>query len=195
MTKAQRTRQLILEKAAPLFNIKGVAGTSLNDILEVTKLSKGSLYVHFKNKEDLAHAVVDYQLQRLSEAVEAKLGRQKTAKDMLLAYIEMYEDPSKPPLVGGCPMLNFGMETDDTDQVIRKKVHKLVETAQQTIQSLVEKGIAAGEFEPAWDAKEFATRMFAMVEGGIMMSRVAGNNKAMKEIAKSLKREIEEKAA
>jgi AcrR family transcriptional regulator len=195
MTKAERTRQLIIEKAAPLFNTKGVAGTSLSDILEVTKLAKGSLYVHFENKEDLAHEVVDYELARLSEVVQANLGRHKTAKEKLFAYLDMYLDPLNPPLVGGCPMLNFGMEADDTDEVIRKKVSDLVEVAQRNIRSIVEKGIAAGEFKPDWDAQEFATRMFAVVEGGIMMARVSGHNKAMKIIAKSLKKEIEENKA
>jgi TetR/AcrR family transcriptional regulator, transcriptional repressor for nem operon len=105
----------------------------------------------------------------------------------------MYLDPLNPPLVGGCPMLNFGMEADDTDEVIRKKVHALIKAAQQNIQRIVEKGMAAGEFTPDWDASEFATRMFAIIEGGIMMSRVAGNNQAMQVIARSLKKEIEEK--
>jgi hypothetical protein len=87
------------------------------------------------------------------------------------------------------------MEADDTDEVIRKKVNKLVQTAQQNIRSIVEKGIASGEFKHNWDAQEFATKMFALVEGGIMMSRVAGNNQAMQSIARSLKKEIEEKEA
>jgi TetR/AcrR family transcriptional regulator, transcriptional repressor for nem operon len=193
MNKAERTRQMIIEKAAPLFNTKGVAGTSLSDILAVTKLAKGSLYVHFENKENLTHEVVDYQLSRLSEVVQATVGRQATARGKLFAYIDMYLDPLNPPLIGGCPMLNFGMEADDTDEVIRKKVHRLVEAAQQNIQRIVEQGIVAGEFTPDWDASEFATRMFAIVEGGIMMSRVAGNNRAMLVIARSLKKEIEEK--
>ncbi|MDO1450131.1 TetR/AcrR family transcriptional regulator [Rhodocytophaga aerolata] len=193
MTKAERTRQLILEKAAPLFNTKGVAGTSLSDILEVTKLAKGSLYVHFENKEDLAHEVVDYQLDRLANVVETAMSRKKTAKEKLFAYIDLYLDPLNPPIIGGCPLLNFGMEADDTDEVIRKKVHQLVEKAQQNIRSIVERGIETGELKSDWDAKEFATTMFAMVEGGIMMSRIAGNNKAMQVIARSLKNEIEEK--
>ncbi|QHT65213.1 TetR/AcrR family transcriptional regulator [Rhodocytophaga rosea] len=195
MTKAERTKQLIIEKAAPLFNTKGVAGTSLSDILEVTKLAKGSLYVHFENKEELAHEVVNYQLKKLSEKVEAAMSRQKTAKEKLFSYIDLHLDPLNPPILGGCPLLNFGMEADDTDEVICKKVHMLIETAQQNIRTVIEKGIASGEFKPDWDAQEFATQMFAMVEGGIMMSRIAGNKKAMQSIARSLKKEIEEKTA
>ncbi|WP_429396351.1 TetR/AcrR family transcriptional regulator [Mucilaginibacter lappiensis] len=39
---------------ATLFNTKGIAGTSLNDIPEATKLAKGILYVHFENKEAIS---------------------------------------------------------------------------------------------------------------------------------------------
>ena len=111
MTKAERTRELIIIKAAPLFNTKGVAGTSMSDILEVTNLAKGSLYVHFKDKEDLAHAVVDYHLERLGKTVETILRKQGSAREKLLAYIDLFMDPVNPPLTGGCPMLNFGMES------------------------------------------------------------------------------------
>ena len=195
MTKAERTRELIITKAAPLFNTKGVAGTSMSDILEVTNLAKGSLYVHFKDKEDLAHAVVDYHLERLGKTVETMLRKQGSACEKLLAYIDLFMDPVNPPLTGGCPMLNFGMESDDTDPVIRKKICSFMDTGLKMIHSILKSGKDSGEFNAAWDAKEFSIKMFATIEGGIMMSRIAGDNKTMKIIARSLKKEIEDNLA
>lgn len=43
MTKAEKTRNFIVEKTAPIFNMKGYAGTSLNDITAATGLTKGSI--------------------------------------------------------------------------------------------------------------------------------------------------------
>lgn len=192
-TKAERTKALIISKSAPLFNKKGVAGTSMSDILEVTKLAKGSLYVHFENKEDLSLAVVDYHLQKLGAVVEGNMNKQKTAKGKLFAYLDTFLDPLDPPLPGGCPMLNFGMEADDTNETIRKKVNAMVEGAQHIIATIIKKGMASGEFVSDWDYREFATKMFALVEGGVMMSRIAGNNKTMKVLVRVLKKEIEEK--
>ena len=54
MTKGEETRQFIIEKAAPIFNTKGIAATSMSDSMEATKLSKGIMYVHFDNKVVLA---------------------------------------------------------------------------------------------------------------------------------------------
>lgn len=117
MSKAARTKQLIIDKSAILFNTKGFAGTSLSDILKETKLAKGSLYVHFENKEAIAHAVIDYYTDRQLQLLEATLTTTQSAQAKLFAYLNVFLDPENPSFEGGCPFLNLGMETDDTDQV------------------------------------------------------------------------------
>ena len=49
MTKAEKTKQLILEKAGPIYNAKGVNGTAIDDVLDAAKITKGCLYSHFEN--------------------------------------------------------------------------------------------------------------------------------------------------
>ena len=58
-TKGMQTRQDIIEKSMQLFSVKGYFNTSVNDILAVTGLTKGGLYGHFRNKEDIWYAVYD----------------------------------------------------------------------------------------------------------------------------------------
>ncbi len=194
MTKAEKTRQLIIEKSAPLFNVKGVSGTAMSDIMEATQLAKGSLYVHFESKEDLACCVVDFSIKTLGDKILAALDRQRTSKSKLLAFADFYHNPLHTPIAGGCPMLNFGTEADDTDQVIREKVNRGIEFMHDLLSGLVEKGIKDGEFKKTWNAREFAIKTYAMIEGGIMMTRVAGNNDIMKVIIRLLKGEIEEES-
>ncbi|MCR6640468.1 MAG: TetR family transcriptional regulator [Sporocytophaga sp.] len=50
-SKAEKTKALIIEKAAHAFNKKGFHGTSMNDILEVTGLAKGGYMVILKVKK------------------------------------------------------------------------------------------------------------------------------------------------
>jgi TetR/AcrR family transcriptional repressor of nem operon len=190
MTKGEATRELILERAAPIFNKKGVAGTTLSDIMEATNLSKGALYIYFENKEVLANAVVDYNMELLEKKVFDALNKQKTAKGKLFAFIQVFYDPMNPPVAGGCPMMNFGTEADEQNPVIKEKVNKVVNISQQIIADIIEKGIKDGEFKPNWDFKEFATVMFAMIEGGIMICRANGNNDKMKLISANLKKMI-----
>ena len=183
---------MIIERSAPVFNKKGIAATSMSDIMEVTKLSKGSLYVHFDNKDVLAEAVVDHNLKLLSERLMKDINRVGHPKDKLFAYLDAYRNPLNPPVAGGCPMLNFGMEADDQFESIREQVADVVDKAQQLIIDIIKHGIRDGIFKADWDYREFATMMFAMIEGGIMISRTTRKTDKMGIIVKNLKKMIEE---
>lgn len=193
MTKGEETRQFIIEKAAPIFNTKGIAATSMSDIMEATKLSKGSMYVHFENKDVLACAAVDHNMKILNSKLEAEITKAKTAKEQLFAYIDFFSNPINPPVIGGCPLLNFGTEADDTNPVVKEKVNRVIQRGQSLLTSIIEKGISEGEFNPNSKAAELATVIFAMLEGGHLMSRMSGNNESMKTIVATLKKMISEK--
>lgn len=192
MTKAAQTRQWIIEQAAPIFNTKGVSATAMSDIMEATKLSKGSLYVHFEDKEALACAVVDHNLQLLLSKTQAALQQHTTAKGKLVAFIDFLTDPVNPPVPGGCPIMNFGLEADDTNPVILAKVDLVVKKVLKNLAGLIEQGIRAGEFKISWDAKAFATKTFAMIEGGVLIARVSRKKEHLKQIVDMLKQEISE---
>ena len=55
----EQTVQRILDTAAKLFLQKGYDKTTLQDIIDATKLSKGAIYHHFASKEAILIAVVD----------------------------------------------------------------------------------------------------------------------------------------
>lgn len=191
MTKGEQTRQMIIEQSAPIFNKKGLAATAMSDIMDATRLSKGSLYVHFDNKDVLAEAAVDYNMRLLGEHTLAAINRFDNPKDKLFAYLDLYRDPLKPPVAGGCPMLNFGMEADDQNEVVREKVGAIVNRSQQRIVDIIAQGIRQGVFKADWNYKEFATIMFAMIEGGILISRTTRKRDKMEIINRNLKKMIE----
>ena len=190
MSKGEETRRFIIEQAAPLFNTKGIAATAMSDIMEATKLSKGSLYVHFENKEILVASAVDYNMEQLSNKLQNHLGKFKTAKDKLYGYLDFFNDPTKAVLTGGCPMLNFGTEADDTNELIKKKVNNLIIKSQKLLSDIIKQGSDDGEFKSDWNYEDFATIMFAMIEGGVLICRVADNNAKMKVINENLKKMI-----
>lgn len=190
MSKGEETRRFIIEQAAPLFNTKGIAATAMSDIMEATKLSKGSLYVHFENKDILVASAVDYNMELLTDKLNNRLSQYKTAKDKLYGYLDFFIDPTQSIVKGGCPMLNFGTESDDTNELIKNKVNNLVTKSQKLLSNLIKEGIDNGEFKPDWNPEEFATMMFAMIEGGVFICRVAGNNSKMKVINENLKKMI-----
>lgn len=194
MNKSEKTRQYIIEKTAPLFNTKGVAATAVSDIMEATQMAKGSLYVHFENKEDLTYCAVDWNLNEFINKVSAEAEKFEGPKAKFCGMLDYLSDPLNPPVQGGCPMMNFGMEADDTNPVIRNKVYNTICTVQQNMVDLLAEGVRTGVFNPDWDYKEFAMKAYAMVEGGILVARVSQDIRQMKMLVNILKREINEQS-
>lgn len=58
-TKGDLTRQHIIEKSMQLFSVKGYFHTSIDAIVKTTGLTKGGLYGHFRNKQEIWQAVYD----------------------------------------------------------------------------------------------------------------------------------------
>jgi TetR/AcrR family transcriptional regulator, transcriptional repressor for nem operon len=191
MSKSERTRQFIIEQSATLFNTRGLAGTAMSDVMEVTKMAKGGLYGHFESKEALSLAVVDYNLKKLVASVDRAIAAEETFKSKLIAFIEVFRNPLHFPVEGGCPLLNFGTEADDTNQAVKNKLKTVIEMAQKKCQTLIQQGIKSGEFKKTFDAREFSIIMLSLMEGGTLIGRVLHTNSQMTVIQKMLKREIE----
>jgi TetR/AcrR family transcriptional repressor of nem operon len=192
MGKAAQTRQFIIEKAAPLFNKKGVAGTSLSDIMEVTSLAKGGLYGNFDTKEEISIASFDYIADTVKAHYASITQKEVTAREKLYALLEYFKVyPLTPIVEGGCPILNFGVEADDTNPVLKERVSKLIDYMEEAIVRMVTLGITNGEFEKSWNARRFAVKMFSMLEGAILIARVKNNNKQMLVVVDILKEEIQ----
>lgn len=194
MNKGEQTKQFIIEQAAPIFNKKGIEGTSYADILKVTKLSKGTHFVHFKDKNDLALQVADYCLVKVGKALSDFVQSFPTGKERLFAYIDFFSSPKNLPIEGGCPMLNFGVEVDEDQKDLRLKVKKTMKSGCAIIADAIKLGIENNEFNPSWDAEEFAVIMFSMLEGAQLFEKATGSNTNLKIVAKSLRKMIEEKS-
>ncbi|MFQ6599897.1 TetR/AcrR family transcriptional regulator [Flavobacterium sp. C3NV] len=192
LTKAERTKQFILETAVPLYNEKGISGVNIDDILEATKLTKGCLYGHFENKEDLSEQVIDLSLKMVSDRIRAAVYQAKTVKGKVFAFLDFYKDPIETYISGGCPILNTGVEADDNYPIIKEKVAKVFRSGQQELAGVLQEGINIGEFSSKLDPVVFAFKLVASVEGGIVMCRVMGTAKPMQGLIKSLKSELEQ---
>ena len=125
MTKAERTKKFIIETAAPIYNEKGIAGTNVDDVLEATKLTKGAIYSHFKNKDDLSMQVTDYLLEKITVGTDQAMSKGNTAKEKIFAYLDFNAEPLKTYIKGGCPIFNLAVEADDNHSCIKSKVSQL----------------------------------------------------------------------
>ena len=192
ISKAEKTRQFIIEKTAPIFNAKGYAGTSLNDMTEATGLTKGSIYGNFSNKDEVAVAAFEFNLKKVNAIVERELAKESSAKQKLLVYVKVYQDFLRHPFPeGGCPVLNTAVEADDTHPLLKQKAGDAVLNWKKMVSGLIKKGIDQKEFRKDVDPEETALAIIAMIEGATMIARVTGKAQFRTIIMQSVKKLVQ----
>lgn len=192
MSKAERTKQFIIEKAAPIINRKGMAGTSISDIMEATQMAKGGIYGNFESKEDICSQALDYLINGLNRSIEARIAGIASARTQLFTLLDYYKSLHASENFGGCPMFNFGTEADDTNAEIKEKIAKSISHTEARFVRIVKKGIADGEFKKSFDAETFSIMAFTMIEGALWASRMMNSSKQIKVAVEFLKKQIDD---
>jgi len=173
MSKAEKTKQFIIEKTASLFNTKGYMATSLSDITEITGLTKGSIYGNFDNKDEVALEVYQYNSGLLSKNMARSLGEEfATTIDKLNAFVSFYRKNWKAVFEnGGCPLMNAATEADDTFPSLKKQVTLSFEGWIKKIASVIAEGQENGEIHQTVDAFGYGSLFIMLIEGGILLSK------------------------
>lgn len=85
---AEERRNEILDAADELFGRKGFDGTSTNDILEKVGIARGTLYYHFKSKEDIMDALIErYNVRLLSTAQEIAADKNISVNERIISIV------------------------------------------------------------------------------------------------------------
>jgi TetR/AcrR family transcriptional regulator, transcriptional repressor for nem operon len=192
MGKGQETRERIIARAAEVFNTYGYAGTSIADIMEAVNLEKGGIYRHFGSKEELALCAFDFAATRVRERFAAGIAGTSNAVDTLVAFIGVFHGyAERPPLKGGCPVLNTAIEADDTHPVLRDHARAVIAEWRELIRTTVRAGQTRGEARPEVDAERLALLLIATMEGAVMLSQLLGDATPLQEAYRHLRRYLE----
>ena len=191
LSKADKTRQFIIEKSAPIFNTKGYAATTMADIIEATGLAKGGIYGNFASKDEIAAEAFEYAYTRLRDQLRFKIKQEKTASDKLFAILSYYHNyTARPHIDGGCPLLNTAIDADDNIPFLKKKARAALDEMVGSLEYIIGKGIEMREFRSELRPAQEAEIIFAMIEGAIMMSKLSDDPRVLNRILGLLKQRV-----
>lgn len=88
----QKTRAKLVDVARQLFAKKGVEDTTMNDIAVASRKGRRTLYTYFKSKEQIYMAVVESELEmlsdRLTEAAERAVSPDKKILELIMTHLD-----------------------------------------------------------------------------------------------------------
>ena len=152
-TRTPRRAELV-GVAARLFSQRGYHGTSMQDLGNELGLQRGSLYAHIGSKEELLFDVVDEGADRFLERGRQAVDRDGSASERLKALLVGHAETAAEHLDAATVFLN---EWRYLSEELRSAVQAKRDGYEAMVRSIVENGIASGEFRADADVRFAAT--------------------------------------
>ena len=170
--KGSKRRIAILASAAPIFNRRGFAGTSIADILEATALEKGGLYNHFASKEELAIEAFDYAYAQIEAYFTKALLAAPPGLARVRAHIDAFERYGERPVIdGGCVVMNACVEADDALPFLRERVSNAFRAMRGVARRNLARAVETGELRSDLDVEQATDFIVATIEGAVLLAR------------------------
>jgi AcrR family transcriptional regulator len=172
-TRGAKTRSRIIVTAADLMYVRGVGGTTLDDVVAASNVSKSQLYRHFVDKPALVRAVIDFVGERTIADERDRLGNVKTFaglrrwRDALVEHNALHDGKY------GCPLGSLANEVSDQDAIARDKLHDLFMAWQELFVGVLHRFEENGLLPKDADTANLAIGMVAAVQGGYLLAQTA----------------------
>jgi len=169
-------KENLLDAAYELVMLKGYVATSVEEICSKAGTTKGSFFYYFDSKEDLAKALLTRTCSSQMKTKDELFGKDpyKRVFGQVDMVIEMSQSPGGSK---GCIKGMLAHELSDTHPEIRRICCEFFEKmATDFAKDLKEaKAQYGGSFDPYSLAEHFIT----VLQGGFILTKVQGNNKAL----------------
>jgi TetR/AcrR family transcriptional repressor of nem operon len=171
--RGAKTRSRIVATAADLMRVRGVGGTTLDDVVSASKVSKSQLYRHFEDKPALVRAVIEFVGDRTITGERERLENVRTFAGLRRWRDALVEHNSLQDGRYGCALGSLANEVSDHDSVARMKLHDLFMAWQELFEDLLRRFQKDGVIPQDADVAQLATGFVAAVQGGYVLAQTA----------------------
>ena len=189
-TKGERTRRRILERAAALFNKRGGRGRLDGRYNAGQRPRKRRRLQSFRiEKTPWRWQRSTTRRRSFSSGSALRRARTRTPLGRLRALLDVYRNiGERPPLPGGCPLLNTAIDSDDTNAVLRDRVRAAMDGWRKILTSALDDAIRTKQLAEDIDTEAFASIVISALEGGVMLSSLYRDATHMRAVVDHLQR-------
>ena len=162
-------RAEIMDASMLLFMEKGYANTTTQDIVDKVNISRGSLYYHFKNKEDILYCLVERYSEKLLRDIHVIVNDDdKTAIEKIRAFIDATIISTDNVSAEGTE-LQKTVDLKENRYMLDKLSHKLIEKLTIYFERIINQGISEKVFSVKYPSEtaEFLMTAYVFVSNNI----------------------------
>ncbi|MCH8012417.1 MAG: TetR/AcrR family transcriptional regulator [Candidatus Marinimicrobia bacterium] len=167
-SKQDIRKKQILDAALKLVVEKGYSNCRMDDIVQTSNLSKGSIYWYYKSKKEVFLSLINYWVNNfgvtLNHIVEEDLSPSDQLKRLFEFFLNIYENN---PNVFIAELEFWSLSIRDED--FNKKIQKVYNEFLELIENIIQKGVEIGEFKNV-EVKVAALSILVNIEGIIWFS-------------------------
>ncbi|MGB5819792.1 MAG: helix-turn-helix domain-containing protein [Saonia sp.] len=170
------TRDKILAESKTLIFENGFSGTSIDQILQRTGITKGAFFYHFKTKNALAKALIEEfakeDILHMNEALKKTENIKGDALERLLRFtqefIDMMSDQTEPY---SCLYASYTYEPSQFDQETLRHISETILTWRTTMEQLIKDVLQDYDTKIEIDIKSLADHTVVIFEGAFVVSK------------------------
>lgn len=177
--KGKISRERIIEAANRLIYTRGYNQTSVSDVANAVGITKGNLNYHFKSKEDLLDAVIQFRITAINETLEQWETKFPDTNDRLKRFVHMVLNEKQDIVRYGCPMGTLNSELGKNQLVLQSGSIKMFDLFQCWLEKVFKQ----------LDSKKSKARskhLLSMAQGAALMSYIYSDEKMLKEECKAI---------
>ena len=165
--KGRATRERIVAAASDLIGERGLAETSLDDVIERAGASKSQLYHYFEDRAALLRAVVAHNTDR----VLGHLGPVDSWRAIRSWFDSMVELQAERHARGGCPIGSLVPQLAETDERARLMLAASYTRWETHLRDGLQSMQAQRKLDPRADPDQLATATMAAIQGGLLLAQ------------------------
>jgi TetR/AcrR family transcriptional repressor of nem operon len=168
--RGRASRDRIVERAAGLFAERGIAGTSLDEVLAAAGAGKGQFYHYFRSRDELAAAAVGYRCAQVIAGLTEALGGVSSLAGLeqtLAGFVAGFEEMGLP----GCPIGTLATEVAGRNEEARVQAAAGFDAWERLLADALERIRQRGELRADASPAVLATGLLASIEGGMVLSQ------------------------
>ena len=165
-------RKNILEAATALFRERGIEKTTMDDIAKKAEYSKATIYVYYRNKDELVNAMTLQSMREYKEMIEQSV---KENTNILSIYhriceqldVVYRENPIMIDLLLG--KINVDMKNPDTPQVFTE-IYEEGEKLNRILYEVIKRGMVEGVFRADLDVEQTVMYLWCSISAMVKMA-------------------------
>jgi TetR/AcrR family transcriptional regulator, transcriptional repressor for nem operon len=168
--RGRASRERIVERAAELFAERGIAATSVDEVLAAAGAGKGQFYHYFRSRDELAAAAVGHRCAQVVAGLTEALGGVSSLAELeqaLAGFMAGFEEMGMP----GCPIGTLSTEVAGRNEEARLAAAGGFDAWERLLAGAFERMRQAGELRAEAEPARLATALLASIEGGMVLAQ------------------------